>query len=223
MRRMMPYLCLALLLAACEQAREQARQQPERFVPARPVTRIMADTVKDAAKGAWEVAQTPLQDLNLKRQPIPAKLQDVVKNPYALPHPFSCSAIRDEIAQLDELLGEDICTPANPSGPPQAPEPAANAICNDDNPTGGEISHKGEYIEKGAGFARDEAVGIVRGKADIIPFRSIVRRVTGAEKHSKALVQSYEAGKMRRAFLKGVAAPYGPSCLAAPQQSNTLK
>lgn len=182
-----------LLLAACS-APEGSRR--ERLVPNRPVTSIISDTVTGTAQGAWAAVQVPFEDLNLKRQEIPEKLQQIADNPYALPPQMLCDGIRKEIAELDVLLGPDVCTPQNP--------------------TGGAVSRKGEYVDQGAGMAKDQAVGIVSGKTNIIPFRGVVRKVTGAEKHAKALERAYQAGKLRRAFLKGMGTAIGKECLNPP-------
>lgn len=167
--------------------------QRERFVPSRPMTGIVYDTAVGTAEGAWQAVQIPIEDLNLKRQAIPPKLQEVVKNPYAMQPHMLCAGIRAEITELDALLGPDVCTPQNP--------------------TGMIVSRKGEYVEKGANAAREQAIGIVRRRADVIPFRGVVRYVSGADSHAKAVERAYEAGRLRRAFLKGFAASLGPDCL----------
>ena len=182
---------LIFILTGC--SAPQAGSQQERFVPARPVSSIISDTVKGTAQGAWAAVQVPFEDLNLKRQKIPEKLQEIVDNPYAVPPQMLCAGIRKEIAELDELLGPDVCT--------------------SQNPTGMIVSHKGEYIEQGAGLVREQAVGIVSGKTSIIPFRGVVRKITGAERHAREVERAYQAGKLRRAFLKGLAAALGPNCL----------
>lgn len=69
-------------------------------------------------------------------------------------------------------------------------------------------------------MARDQAVGMVRSKVDIIPFRGVVRRVSGADRHAKAVERAYQAGRLRRAFLKGLGASLDPPCpgtIATPQ------
>lgn len=186
-------------------------------MPDRPVTRIVADTVTGTVDGAWQAVQMPFEDLNLKRQDIPEKLQKVVANPYDLPPHLLCEGIRKEIGELDALLGPDICTPYNPTGAPAKAlpwKPVTTTICTPRDPTG--VSRKGEYVEKGVGYAKEHAVGMVSSKANIIPFRGVVRKVTGAEKHAKEVDRAYQAGKLRRAFLKGVAASLGPECLNPP-------
>lgn len=193
-------LCFFIILTACS-APEGSQQ--ERMVPARPVTSIVSDTVTGTAQGAWEAVQTPFEDLNLKQAAIPEKLQQIVDNPYAVPPQMLCEGIRKEITELDAVLGPDVCTVQNPTGTP--------------------ASRKGEYIEKGASVAREQAVGIVSGKASIIPFRGAVRYVSGADKHAKAVARAYEAGKLRRAFLKGLATSYGPECLNPPSVPQPAK
>lgn len=179
-----------IIMAGCNTVSEQK----DRMVPARPVTSIVGDTVSGTFEGAWGAVKEPFEDLNLKRQAIPEKLAFVANDPYALPPQMLCEGLRKEIAELDKLLGPDICTLENPTG-------------------GVAGSRKGEYIEQGAGFAREQVVGIVRGKTNIIPFRGVVRKMSGAEKHARKVERAYEAGKMRRAFLKGIAAAIGPDCL----------
>ena len=193
---MRKFVFLAIALAGCNSSGNES----ERFVPARPVTNIISDTVVGTFEGAWAAVQTPFEDLNLKQKLIPDKLRQIADNPYGVPPIMLCENISAEVAELDLLLGPDICTEQNPSGT---------------------VSKKGEYIEKGANAARDRAVGMVGDKVNIIPFRGAVRYVSGAERHSKAVTQAYEAGKLRRAFLKGLAASLGSNCLTQqnpPQQ-----
>lgn len=159
-------------------------EQQERFVPARPMADIVSDTVSGTVQGAWNTVQTPFEDLNIKRQPIPEALQQIADNPYALPQQLPCEAISKEITSLDMLLGPDVCTPGDP--------------------TGATASRKGEYVEQGAGLARSQVVGIVSNKVNIIPFRGVVRQVTGAERHAREVERAYQAGRLRRAFLKGI-------------------
>ncbi len=198
-RKLMAVLCL--VLAGCS-APEGSRR--ERLVPARPVTSILSDTVVGTAEGAWATVQSPFEDVGLKRQPIPEKLQEIADNPYAMPAQMLCEGIRKEIAELDAVLGPDVCTVANPTGSQENVE-------NKNAP-----SRKGEYVEKGASAVRDQAVGIVSSKTNILPFRGAIRYVSGADKHAKAVARAYEAGKLRRAFLKGLAVSLGGNCLNPP-------
>lgn len=175
---------LLLFLVGCGAAEEVKEIKSEKFVPARPVTSIISDTVVGTVEGAWAAVLTPFEDVGIKKQSIPEKLQQIVDNPYTLPQQPTCESVQAEIVELDNLLGPDVCTPSNKIGFVG--------------------SSKGEYVEKGAGFARDHAVGMVSSKVNIIPFRGIVRRISGAEKHVKLVERSYQAGKLRRAFLKGL-------------------
>ena len=129
----------------------------------------------------WGDAFTaPLEDLNLKRQAIPAILQSAITKPYDLTGLDTCEAIAGEVAQLDVLLGADFDEP---------PPPA-----NDDS-----------MAEKGQRMAGHAAVGAVRSASrSIIPFRGIVRKMTGAERHEREVDTAIQAGKVRRAYLKGV-------------------
>ncbi|MGN6423127.1 MAG: hypothetical protein ACTHLA_07460 [Asticcacaulis sp.] len=129
----------------------------------------------------WGDAFTaPLEDLNLKRQAIPAILQSAITKPYDLTGLDTCEAIAGEVAQLDTLLGADFDEPPTPKGDPS-------------------------MTEKGQRMAGDAAVGAVRSASrSIIPFRGIVRKMTGAERHEREVDTAIQAGKVRRAYLKGV-------------------
>ncbi len=57
--------------------------------------------------------------------------------------------------------------------------------------------------EKGSVIG-DAASGAIRSTtSDLIPFRGWVRKLSGAEKRDKSIQAAIEAGKARRAFLKG--------------------
>lgn len=190
---MRTWICPALVLLSLTGCSAPEGSPQEGLVPARPVTSIVSDTVTRTFQGAWAAALTPLEDLNLKRQEIPEKLQKIADNPYAVPPQMLCEGIRKEIAELDTLLGPDVCTPQNP--------------------TGMMVSKKGEYIEQGIGMARQKAIGLVEAKTNVIPFRGLVRKVTGADRYAKEVERAYEAGKLRRAFMKGLGNALGKDCL----------
>ncbi len=139
--------------------------------------------------GVGDAVQAPLTDLNLRRTDIPEVLLYARDTPYSIIGFERCEALSGEISKLDEALGTDIDEPS-------ADEPSS-------------------IDQQAAGIALD----VVRGTAtDFIPFRSWVRRLTGAEQHSREVQSAIRAGLARRAFLKGVgmqrncappAAPYG--------------
>ena len=142
---------------------------------------------------AAHAALTPLDDVGIRRGDIPEELKMLVENPYSTPKPLKCTTVKSELAKLDELLGPDM----------DAPKVA--------------LSDNEQYAAKGAEFIEEGIVGFVRSQTSIIPFRSIVRSLTGAKSHEKAIAKAQEAGKLRRAYLKGLAsAKFGKSCPLAP-------
>jgi hypothetical protein len=59
-------------------------------------------------------------------------------------------------------------------------------------------------------LAEDAAVAVVQGTVgSLIPFRSWVRKLSGAERRSKAVASAVAAGTARRSFLKGYALSKG--------------
>jgi hypothetical protein len=124
--------------------------------------------VRDDSVTARDFAMTPLQDLNLRRDEIPAVLLKAAEGPYANPGLNRCSQIRSEIADLDAVLGDDFDT--------SAPE--------ERKMTPGKL-----------------ALGLVSG---LMPYRGIIRHLTGASNHEYNFKQAISAGLMRRAYLKGL-------------------
>jgi hypothetical protein len=118
-------------------------------------------------------ATTPLSDLNLVNAPIPELLQAAQRAPYAVPADRSCPALAAMVKVLDEALGPDI-----------------------DAPPGAEPG----LLEKGGDLAV-EALG--RSAAGLVPLRSWVRKLTGAEHYSRQVAAAITAGGVRRGFLKG--------------------
>lgn len=124
-------------------------------------------------------ATAPLNDLNLIRDKIPAALAAASKAPYAPPARQDCGAITDEVNELDAALGADLDTPASPDHP--------------------------SLLDRGGDLAGDAAIGALRRTTEsLIPFRGWVRKLTGAERHSKAVAAAITAGGIRRAYLKGL-------------------
>jgi hypothetical protein len=129
---------------------------------------------------------TPLNDLNLMNSNIPEVLKEARKAPYALPESSTCDDIRIAVLALDDALGPDLDTP--------------------------ETKENRSLIERG-GTAMS---GAVQNAAEgVIPFRSWVRKLSGAERKSRQVKAAITAGTVRRGFLKGVAK--AKACdLAAP-------
>lgn len=138
---------------------------------------------------ATTAAATPLSDLNLMRDEIPEVLQEALKKPYLLPPEQTCPTLVGEVHKLDIVLGADLDTPES-----------------EDNPS---------LLDRGTDAAENTAIGAIQRTAEgLVPFRSWVRKLTGAERHSRKVAASITAGSIRRAFLKGVAASHG--CVLTP-------
>jgi hypothetical protein len=143
-----------------------------------------------------EAASSPLSDFNIVRAEIPPALVAALKGPYARPVDGSCTAIAAEIHALDTVLGADLDTPITPVNP--------------------------SLIEHGVELASDAAlgaaVGAVRGAAQgIVPYRSWVRKLSGAERYSKEVAAAITAGGVRRSYLKGFGQAGGCPAPAAPR------
>lgn len=59
-------------------------------------------------QGVATAATAPLDDLNLRRQQVPEVLISSRVAPYAIRGLSTCTAIGDEIAELDDALGPDV-------------------------------------------------------------------------------------------------------------------
>ena len=155
------------------------------------------DTAKGAAKGGVQLqkaAEAPLADLNLVQEKIPAVLEAAMKAPYALPSERSCPALANEVRGLDAALGADLDTPPTLANP--------------------------GLVERGSTLVGDAANDALRGAAEsVIPFRGWVRKLDGAERHSKEVAAAIAAGSVRRAFLKGVGQALNCAAPAAPLQA----
>ena len=129
----------------------------------------------------------PLRDVNVLRTKIPPVLLEAIPDPYARPRKLNCQALYAMVKPLDDALGPDLDLD---------PEPDET------------------LAEQG----REGALGLVAGAAsDVIPFRSWVRRLTGAERHDKLVQQAIKAGSVRRAYLKGLGESKGCHPPATPQ------
>jgi hypothetical protein len=135
-----------------------------------------------------QAAVTPLNDLNLVHAEIPAVLAAARKAPYAAPAEPGCDALTKEVQALDAVLGADLDTPVTAANP--------------------------SLIERGG----DAAMGAVRSAATgIVPFRSWVRKLTGAERYAREVAAAIAAGTVRRSYLKGLGQAAGCAAPAAPR------
>ncbi|ACT59114.1 hypothetical protein [Hirschia baltica] len=133
--------------------------------------------VTQTGDGIGDATFQPLTDLNLRRETIPQILQDL-STPYEAVG-IGCDTIMYEVIQLDNILGPD---------------------------TDSTLEVEEETLSEEAGEeVADFALDTVRGfTTDAIPFRSLVRRATGAKKYDKKVRRAYEMGLKRRAYLKGI-------------------
>jgi hypothetical protein len=144
-----------------------------------------------------DLADSPLDDFNLVRADIPPILVAAQKAPYALPRDLSCEALSSEVKAIDALVGADMDAPA-------PPEKETVELCID--------------------FVGDKAMGLARSYVEgLVPFRSWVRKLTGAESYSKEVAAAMAAAKARRAFLKGLGQAGGCPPPAAPRGALLVK
>jgi hypothetical protein len=132
-------------------------------------------------------AETPLEDLNVKRTDIPPVLLKAEDAVYAPPRARTCAAIRADVAELDEVLGDDF--DFVPLDTPELRKDKKTAQTN--------------------GILKDAAGGV-------IPFRGWVRRLSGAAQHAEAVQRAISAGQVRRGYLKGLGQSLRCRAPAAP-------
>lgn len=148
----------------------------------------------DTAKRMGGAATTPLSDLNVVRSDIPPVLLQAQEQPYRAPAEPNCVAIALEIHSLDQVLGPDFDAPP--------------------------LEEDASMTRRVTELANDQAVRAVQRTAeDLIPFRGWVRKLSGAERHSKRVSTAIAAGSARRAFLKGMAAAGNCLWRTLPQQA----
>jgi hypothetical protein len=141
--------------------------------------------------GFRDAVTAPLDDLNLKQVEIPAVLERAVANPYAMNGMARCEGVAGEVGRLDAALGRDL---------DEAPPP-----------------DKRTRTQRVGAAVHDAGVSAVRDETrDLLPFRGWVRKLSGAERHQKAVQQAIKAGGIRRGYLKGVGMRMNCAPPAAP-------
>ena len=137
-------------------------------------------------------ATTPLRDLNVMKVDIPEVLQQALEDPYLRPpRNAKCPQLIALIRPLNDVLGPDIDT-----------------IPTDEE--GLTTRSKSTAL----GVAGDLAGGA-------IPFRGVVRRLSGAEGHDRLVSAAIIAGHTRRAYLKGLGEAKGCGPPATPTHERT--
>lgn len=153
--------------------------------------RSAMDGAEQFGAGFSDAASAPMDVLNLRPEVIPTVLLQAQANPYDMRNMSRCSTIGAEIVRLDGVLGPDMDEP-----PPV----------------------DGSYMsERAADATAQAALGAVRDTAtDFIPGASWIRRLSGAAQHERDVQAAIQAGRMRRAFLKGMGMQRNCAPPAAP-------
>lgn len=176
------FIALFLLLAGCATA-DKGTQDANKG----SVNRAIDST----RSGLSKAALTPVEDLNLRREEIPALLTQI-KDPYRVPGTLTCDEIAEQVLALDRVLGRDF----------DAPEPEDERSL-------------GQKAADGTSSALLDTIASESG--GLIPFRGVVRRISGARAWDKKVLKAYERGSHRRTFLKGIGANQNCPVPASPR------
>lgn len=148
------------------------------------------DQARDQQGGFLNAAATPLRDVGIIRPDVP----DLIEN---LTYPYEmqglaegCPAVLYEIGRLDAILGDESYQPSQ---------------------------GRSMYARAGSA-AGDYAVdSVADAAADLVPYRSWVRRLSGARGRDRKAAAAYALGEQRRTFLRGFGAALGcPGIIPAP-------
>jgi hypothetical protein len=154
----------------------------------------MSGRTEDTRRGVANAAVSPLRDGGVIRPEIPPLLR-------TLDYPYStvslapgCSAVAYEIGQLDAVLGPESFQP----GPDR------------------------NIWDRSGDFAETQTIEAVQDTAnDLIPFRSWVRRISGASAAEREALRAFANGQQRRTFLRGYGASLGcANAVPPPAQRN---
>jgi len=153
---------------------------------AKPSTKVQTTSEANSESVAG-AAKAPLRDLNLIRTQVPDVLIQALADPYARPKTKKCQELTSLLKPLNDALGADLDVP----------------------PTEEEQS----MYQRG----RPMALGAMAGVAsDVIPFRGVIRQLSGAAKHDQYVQAAIVAGFSRRAYLKGLGEARGCQPPATP-------
>lgn len=165
-----------------------------------------------SATSVFNAATGPLVDLNIRQTEIPGLLKTLVNNPYARPKLMHCSVIKEELAQLDALIGPDVY-----SGVIEPQYVADTTPDEIELPEMPEMPDTDTLISNGETMLGDRILEFIRSQTDILPFRNIVRFISGADRHEELVRKATHAGHLRRAYLTGLAHEhFGSRCLTPP-------
>jgi hypothetical protein len=200
-------LAYAAAAPAASQTSPQAKTPPAKAPPAKPAgkgsslpppdpapsSETQLKTSDQLKRGSIEgAATTPLRDLNVMKVDIPQVLLDAMEDPYARPPAKArCAQLIALIRPLNDALGPDIDT-----------------VPIDDE----------RWTSKGKSTALGVAGDLAGGA---IPFRGVVRRLSGAENHDRRVAAAVLAGHTRRAYLKGLGEARGCPPPGTPTHART--
>jgi hypothetical protein len=143
----------------------------------------------DTRRGVAGAAAVPFRDVGLIRPEIPLLLRNL-DYPYSTATLTDCPAVARELASLDAVLG------------PESFQPGPDRNVWD---------RSGDFVEQQTIQAAEDAV------ADAIPFRSWVRRISGASRAERDALRAFSNGQQRRTFVRGFGASLGcPNMIPPP-------
>jgi hypothetical protein len=143
----------------------------------------------DTRRGVTGAATIPLRDVGLIRPEIPLLLRNL-QYPYATATlADGCVAVVREIHQLDSVLG------------PESYQPGPDRNIWD---------RSGDFVEEQTIEAAQSTV------EDLVPFRSWIRRISGANRAERDALRAVANGQQRRVFLRGYGASLGCPNIVPP-------
>jgi hypothetical protein len=143
----------------------------------------------DTRRGVTDAAYTPLRDVNMIRPEVPLLLRNL-QYPYATADLTDCNAVLNQVHSLDAVLG------------PESYQAGPNR----------------NIWDRGGDFMEEQTIAAAQNTAqDLIPFRSWVRRLSGASEADREALRAVANGQQRRTFLRGYGASMGcPDIIPAP-------
>ena len=152
------------------------------------VTACASGRTAETRRGVGGAAAIPLRDVGLIRQEIPLLLRNL-DYPYTTVSLSDCTAVTREIGALDAVLG------------PESYQPGPNRNVWD---------RSGDFVEEQTIEAAENTA------EDLIPFRSWVRRISGASRAEREALRAVANGQQRRTFLRGYGASLGCANMIPP-------
>jgi hypothetical protein len=159
-----------------------------------PGSNDLKDGTEVTSEDLGNALATPFRDINLVREEIPSVLMAAATAPYARPDPMTCAQITALLLPLNGALGPDI----------------------------DQMKVDTESLEDLGSEAILDAIADFAAGA--IPYRSWVRKLSGADEQQKRMRAAVAAGAVRRAYLKGLgeqlscAPPATPNRTTAPAE-----